>query len=111
MSFLERIKKGMADPRNNYGGFNRKVSINYSDLCELINHFERLDSEQRAFHIDSSDDFYRLIRSNITAAYHHSRKDSVAVMTLAMEIVTELRKKEFDNADQNRSMKTGKFHL
>ena len=110
MSFIERIKNDMANPRNNYRGFNRKVSINYSDLCELINHFETLDSEQRAFHIGDPDDFYRLVRSNITAAYHRSRKDSVAVMTLAMEVVTELRQKELKDTEQNRSIKHEKFH-
>ena len=93
MSFIQRIKNNMTDPRNTQG-LRSKVTVDLRDLSELIHRFETLDSERRAFHIHDPDDLYAAIKSNITAAYNRSGNDAVSVMTLAMEVVTDLRRQE-----------------
>jgi len=92
MEALEKIKRDIQDKRNHSSQGGIHVSANH--LMELIRQFQVLDSERDAHHIPITADYYTHLKALITAAYYRSDKDVVKTMMIAMEVVSDLHKKE-----------------
>ena len=52
MNFLERIKTDMNEPRNRHG-MREKAVVDARALRELLEHFETMDTTERALHPES----------------------------------------------------------
>ena len=92
MSFLKRIKGNLNDHRR---GSRESVTVDRRSLIELVEHFERLDSEGRAFHDSGS------VRQNlhhaIEAMFYAQAKDSEFILL----VVVETLKLDNDAHDSN----------
>lgn len=101
MSFIERIKQQLSDPRSNRDRY-RSVPVNKNDLNELIHHFESLDSRMRSDDYVCKDLQERL-RDVIIAIYkdHH---DSERLMMWIMAVMTPLIEERLKQEEYNRRL-------
>ena len=94
-TFIQRIKAEINNPMN-HRQFCGKTLINNSDLYELINHFESLDSAARAdnSNLQTSNRTTGLVHE-VQAAFHNLGVENT--MDLMMFTIAELRKHEINN--------------
>jgi len=97
MNFLERIKKDINDPRNRQG-MRERVVVDARSLRELLEHFETMDTAERALHKDARRlEIEHQLHNLIEAAYHQQGKDAETTLMLIMETLLPLmesRRKE-----------------
>ena len=82
MTFLTRIKEQMTDPRlgNRHG--KDRVLVTSRDLLELIDHFERIDSEMRS--LSHSPSTHETLARAIEAEFHNNGKDGEVSLLVIM---------------------------
>lgn len=88
MSFLTRIKEQMTDPRwgNRHG--KHRVLVAGADLRELIDHFERIDSEMRSR--SHSPTVHETLARAIEAEFHNNGKDGEVSLLVIMDTLKPL---------------------
>ena len=90
MNFLQRIKDSVNDPKNRCGSRDN-VMVDVRSLRELIEHFERLDSTERALHPSSRQlEIEHQLHYLIEAAYHRQSKDAETTLMLVMDTLRPL---------------------
>ena len=95
MTFLERIKRDLRDPRLNRGNNGEIARADRRSLDELIFHFERLDSTERAMHKtrDPQENLYHAI----CAAYYSHGKDVEKTLITVMKTIGDLAEEKRRN--------------
>ena len=88
MSFLKRIKNQMNDPRTGNYRHKERVLINGCDLRELVDNFERLDSDMRSAHPTPS--INERLSNAIEAIFHQNKKDGEITLLVIMETLKPL---------------------
>lgn len=97
MNFLERIKEELNGPRNRQGTRD-KVVVDARSLRELLDHFETMDTAERALHLEGRAlEIEHQLHNLIVAAYHQQGKDAETTLMLIMgtlQPLMESRRKE-----------------
>lgn len=88
MTFLTRLKEQMSDPRLGNRLGREEVRVSSRALLQLIEAFERLDSEARANH-PSPTSHERLAR-DIEAEFHANGKDGEITLLVIMDTLRPL---------------------
>jgi len=98
MSFLDRVKRDMNDPRKNRPmGRGSDCLVDYRALTELIDNFERLESQLR-INNDHHEQPVTRLHNAIVAAYHDQGKSNEMMM---LDVVTTLQQLMNDNYELN----------
>ena len=103
MDFLSCLKKDLNDVRKRRGYQPEEVLVRAGCLRQMIEAFERLDSDARSahnFHIAPLDQ--RLFEA-VTAMYHQQRKDSDDTIAIIMQTLLPLIE-EKQKANHNRAI-------
>ena len=85
---LERLRSDLQNPRNSQG-MRQACVVDYKALVELLDGYERFDSDAR-----SAQDIYapleRRLHDAITAMYHNQRKNGERTLTIIMQTLADL---------------------
>lgn len=92
MNFLQSIKNSVFDYRMRVSP--DKVVVDRRHLMELIEHFERIDSELRSRHNEGQVHFNQHLAEAITAAWHRSNKDGEGTLLVIMDTLRPLMLEE-----------------
>ncbi|MDH5185079.1 MAG: hypothetical protein OEX12_14445 [Gammaproteobacteria bacterium] len=89
MSFLKRLKDQISDPRWGNHSHKDRVLVNNRDLRELIEHFERLDSYDRAIG-DMQCHINRQLHNTLLSVWDLHDKNSDLVWMMIMDTLNPL---------------------
>jgi aspartate carbamoyltransferase catalytic subunit len=92
MNFIERIKADLNEPKNRQG-MREKVVVNAHALRKLLEHFETMDTAERALHPESRAlEVNHQLHNLIEAAYHQQGKNAETTLMLVMSTLLPLMK-------------------
>lgn len=95
MNFLQRIKADLNEPRNRQG-MRDKVIVDARSLRKLLEHFETMDTTERALHPESRKlEINHQLHNLIEAAYHRQGKNAETTLMLIMDTLRPLMEERY----------------
>jgi len=88
MNFLKSIKSQIYDPRMGNHSHKERVLVNTRDLRELIDNFEKLDTDARSAH--EGQPLNQRLAHTLEAVFHQNEKDGEITLLIIMETLRPL---------------------
>lgn len=92
MSFLDKIKSDIKDPRNQRGS-RYQVLVDIHSLYELVEAFERCDSGLKAL-TSTGVDLEEMLHYAITALYHRDNDSDKTLMIIMQTLLPLMRERQ-----------------